>query len=168
MPKTQPKFTHSKRWTPEEDYLLRQLIDCFLAGILEDATGLTLRQYIARELRCDPLRVSKRLGRSRKLLGKPIGRCFHRRYYRPAVEWDTSFFDGWNKLKLARSQFEIAREDKRQRAFARKHNLPFPGRRAPKSVLRIEEMLTPAVDDDEGLAVGDNDCVITAFELLKT
>ncbi|OQR88141.1 hypothetical protein ACHHYP_07332 [Achlya hypogyna] len=58
-----------RRWTPAEDYFLRQLVDCFLAGILEeDASGLTLRQYIARELCCDPMRVSKRLSGSRNAM----------------------------------------------------------------------------------------------------
>ncbi|KAF0718790.1 Aste57867_1486 [Aphanomyces stellatus] len=51
------------RWTPEEDALARRIAKDLNAGLVLDIASTdakTVRQYLARVLHCDPMRVSKK------------------------------------------------------------------------------------------------------------
>jgi len=67
------------RWTELEEYYAQLLIVAFKAGIISIPEGMTLRSYVADQLKCDAMRVSKKFngvfasGRSRET-GYP-GRC---------------------------------------------------------------------------------------------
>ena len=59
---------HTGKWPIEEERYANRLVREFEAGLLEDCRdGVTLRSYLAKTLRCAPMRVSK------KLAGKCIG-----------------------------------------------------------------------------------------------
>ena len=59
---------HTGKWPIEEERYANRLVLEFEAGVLEDCRdGVTLRSYLAKTLRCVPMRVSK------KLAGKCIG-----------------------------------------------------------------------------------------------
>lgn len=59
---------HTGKWPIEEERYANRLVLEFEAGVLEDCRdGVTLRSYLAKTLRCAPMRVSK------KLAGKCIG-----------------------------------------------------------------------------------------------
>jgi hypothetical protein len=59
---------HSGKWPMEEEKFANRLVLEFEAGVLEDCKeGTTLRSYLAKTLRCAPMRVSK------KFAGKCIG-----------------------------------------------------------------------------------------------
>lgn len=59
---------HTGKWPIEEERFANRLVLEFEAGVLEDCRdGVTLRSYLAKTLRCAPMRVSK------KLAGKCIG-----------------------------------------------------------------------------------------------
>ena len=62
-------FERSGKWTSEEENFCNRLIVEFEAGSLEDCEeGCTLRSYLARRLRCAPMRISK------KFAGRCIGK----------------------------------------------------------------------------------------------
>lgn len=59
---------HTGKWPIEEERYANRLVLEFEAGVLDDCKdGVTLRSYLAKTLRCAPMRVSK------KLAGKCIG-----------------------------------------------------------------------------------------------
>ena len=59
---------HTGKWPIEEERYANKLVLEFEAGMLDDCRdGVTLRSYLAKTLRCAPMRVSK------KLAGKCIG-----------------------------------------------------------------------------------------------
>lgn len=63
------RFERSGKWTSEEENYANRLIFEFEAGSLEDCEeGCTLRSYLARRLRCAPMRISK------KFAGRCIGK----------------------------------------------------------------------------------------------
>ena len=66
---------HTGKWPVEEERFANRLVLEFEAGVLEDCKdGVTLRSYLAKTLRCAPMRVSK------KFAGKCIGsKAFCRR-----------------------------------------------------------------------------------------
>ena len=66
---------HTGKWPVEEERYANRLVLEFEAGVLEDCKdGVTLRSYLAKTLRCAPMRVSK------KFAGKCIGsKAFCRR-----------------------------------------------------------------------------------------
>ena len=66
---------HTGKWPIEEERFANRLVLEFEAGVLEDCKdGVTLRSYLAKTLRCAPMRVSK------KFAGKCIGsKAFCRR-----------------------------------------------------------------------------------------
>ena len=62
------------KWTMEEEQYANRLILEFKAGLLPLADGTTLRTFLSRLLKCDPMRISK------KFVGdKCIGRKVYRR-----------------------------------------------------------------------------------------
>lgn len=63
------RFERSGKWTSEEENFANRLIVEFEAGSLHDCEeGCTLRSYLARRLRCAPMRISK------KFAGRCIGK----------------------------------------------------------------------------------------------
>lgn len=48
-------------WVPQEEEFLLKLIEHFMDGLLNVPKGTTLRSYLAAQLRCDPMRISKKL-----------------------------------------------------------------------------------------------------------
>lgn len=63
------KFERAGKWTLEEENFANRLILEFEAGSLLDCEeGCTLRSYLARRLRCAPMRISK------KFAGRCIGK----------------------------------------------------------------------------------------------
>ncbi|TYZ67857.1 hypothetical protein PybrP1_003288 [[Pythium] brassicae (nom. inval.)] len=54
-------FSRSGPWSREEEAYAAGLIDCFFKGVLEVSEGTTLRALLAARLRCNPMRVSKKL-----------------------------------------------------------------------------------------------------------
>ncbi|EQC42343.1 hypothetical protein SDRG_00081 [Saprolegnia diclina VS20] len=49
-------------WLPEEEGYMLALIECFLRGLLSTVeAGTSLRSYIASQLQCAPMRVSKKI-----------------------------------------------------------------------------------------------------------
>jgi hypothetical protein len=62
-------FQRSGKWSVEEEAFANRLIFEFENGILADCEdGCTLRSYLARKLRCAPMRISK------KFAGRCIGK----------------------------------------------------------------------------------------------
>jgi hypothetical protein len=70
-------FQRSGKWSVEEEAFANRLIFEFENGILADCEdGCTLRSYLARKLRCAPMRISK------KFAGRCIGKvCQHKCMY---------------------------------------------------------------------------------------
>jgi hypothetical protein len=63
------EIQRSGKWTPEEESFANRLIIDFETGTLKDCEdGCTLRSYLARKLRCAPMRISK------KFAGRCIGK----------------------------------------------------------------------------------------------
>ncbi|CAK4387303.1 unnamed protein product [Aphanomyces euteiches] len=57
-------------WTDEEISYVRRLSLDFKAGLLPDVPrGTSIRPWLARKLRCDPMRISKKFKKGSKLLG---------------------------------------------------------------------------------------------------
>jgi len=54
-------FLRKGQWTSTEERLTRLLIEAFEDGYLPIYTGIRLRGYLAVQLQCDPMRVSKKL-----------------------------------------------------------------------------------------------------------
>ncbi|KAI9919354.1 hypothetical protein PsorP6_017658 [Peronosclerospora sorghi] len=59
--KTSSEFLRKGQWTMTEERLARLLIEAFEEGCLPIYTGIRLRGYLAVQLQCDPMRVSKKL-----------------------------------------------------------------------------------------------------------
>jgi hypothetical protein len=69
LSKRNERFERSGKWTNEEENFANRLILEFEAGSLQDCEeGCTLRSYLARRLRCAPMRISK------KFAGRCIGK----------------------------------------------------------------------------------------------
>ncbi|EQC42350.1 hypothetical protein SDRG_00088, partial [Saprolegnia diclina VS20] len=69
-------------WPLKEEMYLQKLISCFLNGYLDLVPGTTLRAYVAGQLDCSPMRVSKKLG-SGMLLGRYVPRRLGSTAYMP-------------------------------------------------------------------------------------
>lgn len=54
-------FLRKGQWTTTEEQLARALIEAFEQGYLPVYTGIRLRGYLAVQLQCDPMRISKKL-----------------------------------------------------------------------------------------------------------
>lgn len=54
-------FLRKGQWTTTEERLARLLIEAFEEGYLPIYTGIRLRGYLAVQLQCDPMRISKKL-----------------------------------------------------------------------------------------------------------
>ncbi|KAJ8602086.1 hypothetical protein CTAYLR_001635 [Chrysophaeum taylorii] len=82
------------KWTPEEQDYAEHLITSFTAGTVANCDeGITLRAFLARELRCDRMRISK------KFAGASIGKLIFRRRGPPDAETE-------RRLKELRDAFQ--------------------------------------------------------------
>lgn len=59
--KVSSDYLRKGQWTVTEEKFARALIDAFEEGYLPIYTGIRLRGYLAVQLQCDPMRVSKKL-----------------------------------------------------------------------------------------------------------
>ncbi|DAZ93151.1 TPA: hypothetical protein N0F65_006350 [Lagenidium giganteum] len=59
--KASSDYLRKGQWTSTEERLARLLIEAFEEGYLPIYTGIRLRGYLAIQLQCDPMRVSKKL-----------------------------------------------------------------------------------------------------------
>lgn len=56
-----PKIIRRGKWTLEEEMYAAEIIKSFIDGLLPIQYGTTLRGYLAQQLNCDPMRISKKL-----------------------------------------------------------------------------------------------------------
>ena len=61
------------KWTPQEEAYTARMIRDFRLGLLGVAEGTTLRCYLAKALRCDPMRITKKFA-GREAIGKQVYR----------------------------------------------------------------------------------------------
>lgn len=59
--KVSSDYLRKGQWTVTEEKFARALIDAFEEGYLPIYTGIRLRGYLAVQLQCDPMRISKKL-----------------------------------------------------------------------------------------------------------
>lgn len=59
--KVSSDYLRKGQWTVTEERFARALIDAFEEGYLPIYTGIRLRGYLAVQLQCDPMRISKKL-----------------------------------------------------------------------------------------------------------
>ncbi|GLE01424.1 hypothetical protein PINS_up010254 [Pythium insidiosum] len=86
LPQTHALLTGALRrgkWTREEEEYAAATIQYFLAGVLPLSYGTTLRGYLAQQLHCDPMRVSKKLVPGTYFVGVRIDPKIGRRAYYP-------------------------------------------------------------------------------------
>ncbi|KAJ0407966.1 hypothetical protein ATCC90586_001994 [Pythium insidiosum] len=68
-------------WSTEEQIYASALIDAFLQGRVQCATGTSLRAFLAERLSCNPMRVSKKLATGKmadRMLPKRLGSAAYR------------------------------------------------------------------------------------------
>ncbi|KDO20255.1 hypothetical protein SPRG_14502 [Saprolegnia parasitica CBS 223.65] len=110
-------YANYGRWTAPELHFLQHLVSCFLRGILEDDIGeTTLRQYVSTQLKCDPMRVTKRLKKGRTLVDRLLLTNFNRKTYKHVSDYNNDDINRLNDLKQARLVFEASLRTKRARA----------------------------------------------------
>lgn len=56
-----PSYTRSGPWSRHEEEYAAGLIDAFFRGVLDIAEGTTLRAFLTSRLKCNPMRISKKL-----------------------------------------------------------------------------------------------------------
>jgi hypothetical protein len=124
---------HTGKWPLEEERFANRLVLEFEAGVLEDCKdGCTLRSYLAKTLRCAPMRVSK------KFAGKCIGsKAFCRR------EGDRKSF----LEKIIAGELNIARLQKR------------PTQKSERRSKHVMPLSKSDLTDDEDSSQGSNDAV---------
>ncbi|KAG1706336.1 hypothetical protein DVH05_001484 [Phytophthora capsici] len=83
-------FLRKGQWTSTEERLARLLIETFEDGYLPIYTGIRLRGYLAVQLQCDPMRVSKKLCAG-TIDGKPVPRNYGQKKFklRKKTLWDS-------------------------------------------------------------------------------
>lgn len=98
------------KWTDEEERFTLELIKHFLAGALTAPTGISLRAFLARQLRCSPMRIStklamdilggeritKRLGQKRYFPLDTVDSAERRRIAQVLYELEVAFLDKEN------------------------------------------------------------------------
>ncbi|KAE8902905.1 hypothetical protein PF005_g21894 [Phytophthora fragariae] len=82
-------FLRKGQWTNTEERLARLLIEAFEDGYLPIYTGIRLRGYLAVQLQCDPMRVSKKLCAG-TIDGKPVPKNYGQKKFklRKKPFWD--------------------------------------------------------------------------------
>ncbi|EEY63058.1 uncharacterized protein PITG_14700 [Phytophthora infestans T30-4] len=83
-------FLRKGQWTSTEERLARLLIEAFEEGYLPIYTGIRLRGYLAVQLQCDPMRVSKKLCAG-TIDGKPVPKNYGQKKFklRKKSNWDS-------------------------------------------------------------------------------
>ncbi|KAJ0403982.1 hypothetical protein ATCC90586_010022 [Pythium insidiosum] len=128
LPQTHALLTGALRrgkWTREEEEYAAATIQYFLAGVLPLSYGTTLRGYLAQQLHCDPMRVSKKLVPGTYFVGVRIDPKIGRRAYYPCAS-DTPNVDAEKQraerhLRQLRGAFilSIEREELHERLARR-------------------------------------------------
>lgn len=87
--KSSSDFLRKGQWTTTEERLARLLIEAFEEGYLPIYTGIRLRGYLAVQLQCDPMRVSKKLCAG-TVDGKRVPKNYGQKKFklRKKVNWD--------------------------------------------------------------------------------
>jgi hypothetical protein len=87
--KASSDYLRKGQWTATEERLARLLIEAFEEGYLPIYTGIRLRGYLAVQLQCDPMRVSKKLCAG-TIDGKAIPRNYGQKKFklRKKQMWD--------------------------------------------------------------------------------
>ena len=80
MSKPKPNSLRKGLWTEAEERYARKLMEAFMGGLLPQHPRMTLRTYVANELRCDPMRISKKFSKESR-----VGKMHY-----PSVEDHTS------------------------------------------------------------------------------
>ncbi|EQC35725.1 hypothetical protein SDRG_07003 [Saprolegnia diclina VS20] len=141
-------MANSGRWTATELKYLDHLVGCYLAGILDDsddeAERLTMRQYVARQLRCDPMRVTKRLKKGKMLANARLQANFNRRVYHKLTNYSALDVERLMALKDARNKFLAELEAK----IAKKDGCD-AAPRVTRGYLSLSEQLNGAPDTHE-------------------
>jgi hypothetical protein len=70
-PSTSASEVRKGKWTPEEEDYAAILIEHFDSGLLSLPEGTTLRVYLAEQLNCDPMRITKKFT-GQDCLGKRV------------------------------------------------------------------------------------------------
>ncbi|POM76726.1 Hypothetical protein PHPALM_6002 [Phytophthora palmivora] len=88
--KASSDFLRKGQWTSTEERLARLLIEAFEEGYLPIYTGIRLRGYLAVQLQCDPMRVSKKLCAG-TIDGKQVPKNYGQKKYklRKKLLWDS-------------------------------------------------------------------------------
>ncbi|KAL4164115.1 hypothetical protein KRP22_004736 [Phytophthora ramorum] len=83
------EFLRKGQWTSTEEKLAGLLIEAFEDGYLPIYTGIRLRGYLAVQLQCDPMRVSKKLCAG-TIDGKPVPKNYGQKKFklRKKPLWD--------------------------------------------------------------------------------
>ncbi|OQR80880.1 hypothetical protein ACHHYP_17092 [Achlya hypogyna] len=102
-------YVNYGRWTATEEQYLSHLIACFSRGILEEnVSDTTLRQFLAAQLYCDPMRITKRLRKGRTLVNHYILANYNRMTYKRAGDYTHEDVYRLNNLKQTRVVFEAS------------------------------------------------------------
>lgn len=107
------------KWTPQEEAYTARMIRDFRLGMLGVADGTTLRCYLAKALRCDPMRITKKFA-GREAIGKQV---YRRR--RPPPNEQAEFPDKFVTVKIQR--------DKLRHAFLVRVRSQYVASREPRS-----------------------------------
>ncbi|EGZ14716.1 hypothetical protein PHYSODRAFT_506263, partial [Phytophthora sojae] len=111
-------FLRKGQWTNTEERLARLLIEAFEDGYLPIYTGIRLRGYLAVQLQCDPMRVSKKLCAG-TIDGKPVPKNYGQKKFklRKKPLWDCEEAESriaelerltkalWNEARMKKPSF---------------------------------------------------------------
>lgn len=94
----------SGKWGAVEEEFAVLLIKAFMNGILNLQGGCSLRQYLATQLHCSPMRVTKKLGYG-QIGGVAVPLNVRRHRYKHNLEWSGNVQQEILRLKKARADF---------------------------------------------------------------
>mmetsp|Transcript_26594 Transcript_26594/g.26841 ORF Transcript_26594/g.26841 Transcript_26594/m.26841 type:complete len:188 (+) Transcript_26594:79-642(+) len=109
-------FFRTGKWTMEEENFASKLIELFHAGQIYAGVyeGQTLRSYLARRLKCKPMRISKKF---------PGQNILSDRYHRSEIFWDactsTSIVHDLEKIFLAKDVVVRFEREKRKKYYTK-------------------------------------------------
>ncbi len=108
-------YVNFGRWIPAEEEYVHWMLVCFQEGILEDCSpGTTLRHYLARNLLCDKMRITKKLKSGKTLAGRRLlSKNFNRTLYVKKRDITANDVETMNTMKLSKLVFETQLKLKR-------------------------------------------------------
>ncbi|KAL3663901.1 hypothetical protein V7S43_011311 [Phytophthora oleae] len=131
-------FLRKGQWTSTEERLARLLIETFEDGYLPIYTGIRLRGYLAVQLQCDPMRVSKKLCAG-TIDGKPVPKNYGQKKFklRKKTLWDSE-----------EAVCRIAELEKMTKAMWTEARMRKPSYLTLSSTRTLNKRQGPAGDDD--------------------